>query len=151
MEQAKNIFVSHYHADADKIKSLKEILAKHGMIMRDSSIYENKNPNNAHNEEYIKSFIRPQIDWAGTMIVLIGTRTSQSDYVNWEIKHAASNGKRIIGVYLYGKKDENIPEALKQYGDALCGWNGEKIIECINGDDSWDGPQRKWFTGRSNC
>lgn len=42
MEQAKNIFVSHYHADADKIKSLKEILAKHGMNMRDSSIYENE-------------------------------------------------------------------------------------------------------------
>lgn len=47
----KNIFVSHYHTDADRIEDLKSLLSKHGMTMRDSSIYENKNPNNAHNEE----------------------------------------------------------------------------------------------------
>ena len=89
MSDIKNIFVSHYHTDAERIEDLKSLLGTHGMTMKDSSIYENKNPNNAHNEEYIKSIIRPQIDWAGTMVVLIGKDTSKSEYVNWEIEHAA--------------------------------------------------------------
>lgn len=42
MKDIKNIFVSHYHTDAEKIENLKALLSKHGMTMRDSSIYENK-------------------------------------------------------------------------------------------------------------
>lgn len=57
MSDIKNIFVSHYHTDAERIEDLKSLLGTHGMTMKDSSIYENKNPNNAHNEEYIKSII----------------------------------------------------------------------------------------------
>ena len=53
MSDIKNIFVSHYHTDAERIEDLKSLLGTHGMTMKDSSIYENKNPNNAHNEEYI--------------------------------------------------------------------------------------------------
>ena len=103
MDDIKNIFVSHYHTDAERIEDLKSLLGKHGMTMKDSSIYESKNPNNAHNEEYIKSIIRPRIDWAGTTVVLIGKDTSKSEYVNWEIEHAARKGKRIVGVYLPGE------------------------------------------------
>ena len=115
----KNIFVSHYHTDADRIEDLKSLLSKHGMTMRDSSIYENKNPNNAHNEEYIKSIIRPQIDWAGTTVVLIGKNTNKSEYVNWEIEHAAAKGKRIVGVYLPGESDSKLPEALVKFASKM--------------------------------
>ena len=92
MDDVKNIFVSHYHVDAERIENLKLLLGKHGMTMKDSSIYESKNPNNAHNEEYIKSIIRPRIEWAGTTVVLIGRDTSKSEYVNWEIEHIFQNG-----------------------------------------------------------
>lgn len=107
--------------------------------MKDSSIYESKNPNNAHNEEYIKSIIRPRIDWAGTTVVLIGRDTSKSEYVNWEIEHAARKGKRIVGVYLPGESDSELPEALNKYGNSL--QNGmEKVLflelmEIIHGMD----------------
>ena len=77
MDKTKNIFVSHYHTDADSILKLKSLLDRHGLKMKDSSIYESKNPNNANNEEYIKSLIRPRIDWAGTTVVLIGKNTSK--------------------------------------------------------------------------
>lgn len=54
MSNTKNIFVSHYHSDAEKIEQLNALLNRHGLKMKDGSIYENKNPNNAHNEEYIE-------------------------------------------------------------------------------------------------
>ena len=150
-DNTKNIFVSHYHADAKRIEDLKSLLERHGMTMRDGSIYENKNPNDAHNKEYIKSIIRPQIDWAGTTVVLVGKKTSKSEYVNWEIEHAARKGKRIVGVYLPGESDSELPDALKKYGDSLQKWNGESIISGIQGDDSWNGPSRGWGTERVTC
>ena len=151
MEDTKNIFVSHYHTDAKYIEQLKSLLKKHGMKMKDSSIYEEKNPNKATNEDYIKEIIRPKIDWAGTMVVLIGSNTSKSEYVNWEIEHAAREDKRIVGVYLPSQNDEDLPEAFKIYGDSLQKWNGEKTIGAINGDNSWNGPKRDWTTDRSTC
>lgn len=138
----KNIFVSHQHNDADKIKDLKKLINTHGVKMRDSSIYESKLKNNAKNEQYIKrELIKPQMLWAGTVVVLIGKDTAKSDYVNWEIKTAAEMGKRIVGVFLQGAKEEDIPEQLNEYGHALVGWNGDRIVRAINGEDmEWEKP-----------
>ena len=141
-DKTKNIFVSHQHNDADKIEELKSLVGKHGIKMRDSSIYENKLKNNAKNEQYIKhELIKPQMKWAGTVVVLIGKDTAQSDYVNWEIKTAAEMGKRIVGVFLQGAKEEDIPQELYEHGRNLVGWNGEKIVRAINGEDmDWEKP-----------
>ena len=151
-EEVKNIFVSHQHNDADKIEAFKNLIGNHGMDMRDSSIYEKKLKNNATNEQYIKQqLIKPQIKWAGTVIVLIGKDTAESDYVNWEIKTAAEMGKRIIGVYLPGAKNEDIPSALMEYGDNIVGWNGEKIIKAIDGEDfDWENSDGSPFRNNSN-
>ena len=110
--------------------------------MRDSSIYESKIKNNATNEQYIKyELIKPQISWAGTVVVLIGKDTAKSDYVNWEIKTAGEMGKRIVGVYLQGAKEGDVPEELNEYGHALVGWNGDKIVRAIGGEDmDWEKP-----------
>ncbi len=141
-DKIKNIFVSHQHNDADKIESFKNLIGNHGIDMRDSSIYENKLKNNAKNEQYIKQeLIKPQMKWAGTVVVLIGKDTAKSDYVNWEIKTAAEMGKRIVGVYLQGAKKEDIPIELIENGNNLVGWNGEKIVKAINGEDlEWENP-----------
>lgn len=138
----KNIFVSHQHKDASKIESFRQLISKHGIEMRDSSIYESKKKNNANNEQYIKQeIIKPQIQWAGTIVVLIGSETSKSDYVNWEINKAAEMGKRIIGVYLQGAKEEDIPSELIEHGHNLVGWNGDKIVKAIEGEDfDWEKP-----------
>lgn len=148
-DDLKNIFVSHQHNDADKIEGFKSLIGKHGINMRDSSIYESKLKNDAKNEQYIKQeLIKPQMQWAGTVVVLIGKDTAKSDYVNWEIKTAAEMGKRIVGVYLQGAKEEDIPSELIEHGNNLVGWNGEKIVRAINGEDmDWEKPDG---TTRSN-
>ncbi len=156
-EKINNIFVSHYHSDAEHIEGIKNLLSKKNIQARDSSIYEAKEKNNAKNPEYIKSIIRQQIQWAGTVIVLIGPKTSESDWVNWEIEYAAEKGKRIVGVFLRGATESDIPEALKENGDALVAWNSDKISQAIDGNDIWDGPDgtptSSWANGlpRSTC
>lgn len=150
-DNTKDIFVSHYHTDAEKIEDMKSLLKNKGFEMRDSSIYEAKAKNDANNEDYIKALIRPHITWASTVVVLIGDKTAKSAWVNWEIEAAERKGKRIIGVYLQDEKDSPIPSALTQYGSALVGWNSDSIIKAIQGDDTWIGPSRQWDTSRETC
>lgn len=140
-DQTKNVFISHVHEDDAGLGKVKDLLAKHGMNIRDSSI-NSSNPNNAKSEGYIKSeVLAPQIKWAGTLVVYVSPATKHSDWVNWEIEYAHKIGKRIVGVWENGSKDCDLPDALNNYADAIVGWNGSSIIDAINGDsDVWEKP-----------
>ena len=138
MKDVINIFVSHKGEDEKRIEELKKLLSKHGNYeVRDSSIVESE-PNKAENPEYIKSIIRPKIEWAGKVIVLIGKETSSSEWVNWEIEVASKySDKSIIGIFLQGSTDDDIPQSLNEFGDACVPWDSEKIIEAIEGNTIW--------------
>ena len=146
MRNPRNVFISHIHEDDKKLGELKSLLQKNGMQMRDSSINSDK-PNNAKSPDYIMNeIIGPRISWAGTMIVLISPGTKDSEWVDKEIKRAAREEKRIVGVCAYGDKGCDVPEAFNDYGDALVGWSGDSIVQAIENDEpKWcdpDGSQR---------
>ena len=68
MSETKNVFISHIHEDDDGLPRVKDLLAKQGLTVRDSSINSDK-PNNATNERYIKdSILTPRIDWCLSLI-----------------------------------------------------------------------------------
>ena len=117
---------------------LKSLMENHGLVVRDGSITTDKF-NRASNEEYIKTqILAPRINWASVLMVYISPETKNSKWVNWEIEYAHKQGKRIIGVWERGQRDCEIPEALDRYADAVVGWNGESIIDAINGEsDQW--------------
>lgn len=140
-EQTKNVFISHVHEDDAGLAKVKDLLSKHGMTIRDSSI-NSSNPNNAKSEDYIKSkILAPQINWAGTLLVYVSPKTKDSDWVNWEIEYAHKLGKRIVGIWEHGSRDCDLPEALQNYGDAVVGWNGSSIFDAITGaSDVWEKP-----------
>lgn len=148
-----NIFVSHYGGDEKHIEPLKKIIGTNYDV-RDSSIVETE-PNNASNEDYIKyNILAPKIDLAGTIVVLIGPKTHERDYVNWEIEYALKNNKRLIGIYLPGATDSDLPEGLEKYGDSIVPWNATKIIAALNGESIWDcadGTPRISASERGEC
>jgi MTH538 TIR-like domain (DUF1863). len=155
MNKKINVFVSHYGGDEEYISKFKSLLLRQNYEVRDGSIVESE-PNKANNKEYIKSLIRKQIDWAGKIIVLIGPRTAEREWVNWEIEYAAHSGdKRIIGVYLQGATYADLPAALSEYGDALVAWNSDKVSAAIEGENIWqdcDGNTRPPIDSpRSTC
>ena len=133
VEQLKNVFISHIHEDDAGLAKLKGLLKEHGVTVRDYSIHKDT-PNNAHAEDYIKSAIlAPRIQRSGTLLVYISPQTKNSDYVAWEIEYAQKQGKRIVGVWAYGEKGCDVPEALDNYADAIVGWTGTNIIDAIEG------------------
>lgn len=140
MSELRNVFISHVHEDDAGLQKLKDLLKPKGMEVRDSSVHTGKF-NNAKDPAYIKSqILAPLIQWAGTFICYVSPLTKNSEFVNWEIEYAAKQGKRIIGVWQHGDKDCELPEALKEYADAVVGWNGDSIIDAINGKDGSEMP-----------
>lgn len=139
MSKIINLFISHKGEDENKIDSFKKLMENKGYDFRDSSIRESE-PNKAHNEDYIKyGILQPAIDWAGTVVVLIGKETHNSKWVDWEIEYALKNGKKVVGVFLPGAIDAVLPDALKDFGDSCVSWNADKIDEAIrNNKPIWE-------------
>ena len=84
----------------------------------------------------IRRLLRMKISWASTVVVLIGNKTHERPWVNWEIEQATKQGKRIVGVYVHGSSDADKPEALEQYASAIVGWDSKRIIAAIDGTDN---------------
>ncbi|WP_350287585.1 TIR domain-containing protein [uncultured Croceitalea sp.] len=154
---ARNIFVSHFNKDEDKIQNLKDLVKnKEGVSLKNYSIDGSK-PNDAKNEEYVKSLLREGIKAAGTLVVLIGNKTHERWWVDWEIEQAHKLGKRIVGVYLHGASESDVPENFDKYGDSLVGWQAEKVIDSIDGKinnmEKPDGNPRdtKWRNESGEC
>jgi len=154
MSRGINIFISHCGDDEEYMEKLKSLISSRYSFIRDSSLKESE-ANTATNVDYIKTLIRPLIDWAGTVIVLIGKRTSQRDWVNWEIEYAMKKGKNIVGVYIPGSTDADAPEGLNEYSSSIIGWNSKSIFDAIEGKACFehaDGSIRPYDgTGRATC
>jgi len=132
-EIQKNVFISHVHEDDELLQGFKDLLGRSDYDIRDGSIDSSK-PNEASNPEYIKSqILAPRIQWASTMVVLISPNTHTSEWVDWEIEYAAKQQKRIIGVFVQGGKDSDVPKNLELYADAVVGWNSEIVTDAITG------------------
>ena len=129
----KNVFVSHVHEDDSELPKFQDLLGRLGYEIRDSSI-DSSNPNDANNPDYIKSqILAPRIQWAGCMVVLISPDTHTSEWVDWEIEYAAKQDKRVIGVFVRGAQDSDVPGNLDRYADAVVGWSGPSVVDAIEG------------------
>ena len=140
-EQIRNVFISHIHEDDGGINQIQNLAGRHGMIVRNGSVTSDR-PNSAEAENYIKyQILAPRIDWASVLVVYVSPETRHSWWVNWEIEYAHRQGKRIVGVWERGARDCELPQVLEDYADAIVGWNGESIIDAINGEsDEWHQP-----------
>ncbi len=135
----RNIFISHYNKDRDQVKRLMDRLEERPYFNFRSSTIDEDTQIKSKNERVIKEGLRPKIKWAGTVIVAIGKETHEREWVNWEIKEAARDGKNIVGVYLYGEKGSEVPKGLERYGNSLVGWNNiDRIVDAIRGQNTWN-------------
>ncbi|NTW32694.1 MAG: TIR domain-containing protein [Bacteroidetes bacterium] len=162
MDNTKNVFISHHHKDDKSVSAFTDLLAGKDYNIRNSSIRVNeKNKERLEKKQIPKKtlerLLSMKMRWAGTVVVLIGTQTHSREWVNWEIDQAAKQGKRIIGVYINGASDSDIPESFEKYGNALVGWKSDRIIGAIDGSiNNWETPtgeprEGHWSPYRSTC
>lgn len=140
MSKLKNVFISHHHADDDHVTRLTDMLNRNGFQLRNSSIRAKPANQERLNKGLIKDavlkrLLRMKMSWASTVLVVVGKETHQRPWVDWEIKQANMLGKRIVGVYVRGGTEADVPPALNDYGTALVNWNSDSIIDAIEGKD----------------
>ena len=138
MSKRKHVFVSHHHADDAHVSNMTSLLARNGFEIRNSSI--RAKPANQRRLEQglvsdrtIKRLLSMKMAWASTVVVLIGSGTAARDWVNWEIERASALGKRIVGVYVRGGTQADIPPALDDHATTIVNWNSDSIIDAIEG------------------
>lgn len=127
-----NVFVSHFHEDESNVKTLKNLVGD-SVTLKNSSVTSDKF-NRAHNPEYIKKTLRGRIDWAAKFVCLIGPNTHDSEWVKYEIEYAHKMGKPIVGVFVRGAKDSDIPDALNDYASSIVGWNKDSVLKAFQGE-----------------
>lgn len=140
MFRLKNVFISHHHADDEHVTRLTDMLKRKGLEVRNSSIRakpanQDRLKNGLIDDAVLKRLLRMKISWASTVVVLVGKETHQRPWVDWEIKQANRLGKRIVGIYVRGGTEADVPPALNDYGTALVNWNSDSIIDAIEGKD----------------
>lgn len=138
---SNNVFICHHSVDVPKLRDLLDNLRSKGYDVRSSSLQEDKDNKVVHKGKHVADatvarYIRRAIKWAGTFIVLIGEHTHERAWVNYEIRNAHFQGKKIIGVYKYGcAQTAELPEAYKRYGTSPIGWNSmDKLAGMIQGN-----------------
>ena len=138
MSKTKNVFISHRGLDDKNLQDLRKRLGGIGYNIRNYSVDSTKHTKRKRpSDAVIYRFLRRQISWAGTFICLIGENTHTSKYVNYEIRQAHLQQKRIVGIYKHGCKDNvELPETFKKYGGPLLGWNSlEKLGNVLDGEN----------------
>jgi len=144
----RHLFISHHHQDDNEVTKLTTLLTSKGYDIRNSSVRmkpENKRRMDEKrvSERVIERILRMKISWASTVVVLIGKDTHARPWVNWEIDKANEQGKRIIGVYVRGGTEADIPPSLEKYASAIVAWNTESIINAIDGENPFQDSEGK--------
>lgn len=141
----RHLFISHHHKDDAEVSKLTNLLTGKGIDVRNSSV--RMKPENQRrmdekrvNPKVIERILSMKISWASTVIVLIGKDTHKRPWVNWEIDKANEQGKRIVGVYLRGGTEADVPPSLEKYASAIVGWNTDSIMSAIDGNNSFQNP-----------
>lgn len=138
-EKKYNIFISHYVKDDKHVQTLKSKLKDKGFGVKNFSVDSTKHHTGRRpSDARIRRLLSIRIKAASTFICLIGNDTHKRKWVDFEIKKAQSEGKKIIGIYTHGNKDSvKIPEALQKYGNSILGWNSiDKLGEVITGKET---------------
>lgn len=141
----KHLFISHHHEDDKEVTNLTRLLSGKGFDIRNSSVRMNadnrlKMEEKRVSDKVIERILQMKISWAGIVVVLIGKQTHEREWVNWEIEKANEAGKRIVGIYIRGGTEADIPPAFEDYGSALVNWNSDSIINAIEGDNNFKKP-----------
>lgn len=159
MDKKHNVFISHHGKDDEYVQRLKQRLYDKGYYIRNSSIDSTKHRDVRPSDAVISRLLRKGISWAGTFICLIGKDTHTRPWVNYEIRQAHLQGKKIVGIYAHGSANNvELPEAFKKYGGSVLGWNSlEKLGDIMSGEnippENPDGKTRLpiYITPRVKC
>ena len=129
MSKIISVFVSHSWDNIKDLDDLRRLLENRGYFKVEFMQVEPSNPINSDNSTYIKSVLRRNIQNSNVVVGLGGMYASYSAWMEWELKTAREEGKKIVGVIPWGQ--ERVSKVVSQYSNEIVRWNTESIVEAI--------------------
>jgi len=120
----RNVFISFDIDDIPRVSLLRS-QAKDDRFPFTFRDYSVKEPF----EEKWKTGVKERIEQTSAVIVAIGKNTHNSEAVDWEIREAHRQNKKVIGVRLHSSENHKIPNTLLEHGDKVINWNTKDIAE----------------------
>ncbi|WP_158621571.1 TIR domain-containing protein [Corallococcus aberystwythensis] len=131
--ESKNLFVSHSYLDDAVLQGLKAALEKAGYIV-EALPHDGPKPKDTAVASFTNEMpSAPCIDRAEALIVLVSPGLRTMSEVNSEVEYAERRGKRIVGVYVRGGRETDLPANFQKYGDALVSWPSTRVMEALDG------------------
>lgn len=131
----RKIFISYQHLDRMRAKGFN--LLKHNKNVEIDFVGRHLlDPVNSTNEDYIKSKIKEMMHGTSVTVVLIGSQTCDSKWVQWEIEQSLAKD-RPNGILAIKLDDARLPEgclvttALKDAGAEIIDWNAHSFADAI--------------------
>lgn len=108
----KRVFISFDYDDRQQVNGLRLLNANDDF---DVEFYDEslKVAVNSENAAYIKTKIREKIKRASVTLCMIGTNTSKSEWVNWEVDESVAQGNTIIAMALKGINEAVLPPLIR--------------------------------------
>lgn len=128
---AKNykIFVSHSWDHSGDLTRLRTLLNQRGYFNVEFKEVSKFEPINSADAPYIKNRLKAKILESDIVIGLAGVYASHSDWMEWELDAALSNGIPVIGVIPFGNTRSSTMVTSRSKADVR--WNTESIVSAI--------------------
>ncbi|WP_141593827.1 TIR domain-containing protein [Myxococcus sp. AB056] len=143
-EGAKNLVFCHACRDDAVLHELAAHLETRGFVVR-TLPFDGASLSGAVVEPGANELSsRSSIDWAGTLVVLISPGARVRAGIDSEIEYAERGRKRIVGVYVCGGQEADLPAGFQKYGAALVSWPSERVLDALDGGlNTWFEPDGK--------
>jgi hypothetical protein len=126
----RNVFISFATEDLDEIHLLRG-QAKNENNSLEFNDHSLKEPYESQNAEYIKQGIREKINRASVTLCYISDSTSESKWVDWEIRESLRLGKGVIAVHKGDISPTKLPRAIEEHKIKVVQWNHKNITKEI--------------------
>ena len=131
MEVGRRIFLSFDHDDKLQVQGFRLMQWNPNLDFEFTS-RDLLTPVNSENPDYIRAQIRDQMKGTSCVVVLLGKRTAQSEWVDFEIREALREGKGVLGIRLKDAGDVTIPPALQEAKAKVIDWDPHQFEDEIN-------------------
>lgn len=127
---ARRVFISFQHEDRQQASGF-NLLQWNPNVPVEFVGRHLLSPVDSEDPTYIRAKIREQLEGTSVTVVLIGGKTADSEWVDFEIRESIARGNGVIGIRLRSHEEAPIPPTLVEAGIPVIVWDPDKFADAI--------------------
>jgi hypothetical protein len=125
-----NVFISFVSEDLTEVNLLRG-QAKNENSDIEFNDWSLKEPFDSKKAEYIRRGIRERIRQCSVTIVYVSDKTTDSKWVDWEIRESVAMGKGVVAMYKGKNPPSPLPKAITDNEIPVVPWNQKELAKAI--------------------